>query len=522
MDAEACYRAISTRDARFDGRLFIGVKTTGIYCRPICPARTPKRENVKFYATAAAAQEAGFRPCLRCRPETSPELAFWRGTSNTVSRALSLIEAGALDDADVEGLAERLGVGGRQLRRLFRQHLGASPIAVAQTRRIHLAKHLIHETRLTMAEIAHAAGFGSIRRFNETFQGLFGRPPASLRRKGAREAKGEATRPLTVSLTYRPPYDFDAMLAFLKARAIPGVETVEPGRYARTIAIGEDQGIITVERAAPGRLAVGIRFPRLEALASIIARVRRVFDLAADPQVIGAQLSQDALLAPLVAARPGLRVPGGFDGFELAVRAILGQQITVAAASGLAGKLVRAFGTPLPEDLASTVEGLTHVFPSPQRLIGADMAALGMPRSRALALSSMAEAVAADPAIFGPARGLEEAIAKLRSLSGIGEWTAQYIAMRELREPDAFPAADIGLMRALTGPDGHRPTPGELLARAESWRPWRAYAALHLWAQDSHVAAEAKTSDGEHIGGKSHATRNSKTDQDAAHARQAA
>ncbi|MFI5014423.1 MAG: AlkA N-terminal domain-containing protein [Hyphomicrobiales bacterium] len=484
MDAQACYRAMSTRDARFDGRLFIGVKTTGIYCRPICPARTPKRENVLFYATAAAAQAAGFRPCLRCRPETSPELAFWRGTSNTVSRALALIEAGALDDADVERLAERLGVGGRQLRRLFRQHLGASPLAVAQTRRVLLAKQLIHETHLPMAELAHAAGFGSIRRFNETFQRLFGRPPASLRRASAQEAGRAATDRLTVSLTYRPPYDFDAMLEFLAARAIPGVEEVAGTRYARSIAIGKDHGVLTVEPGERHRLSVSIRFPRLSALAIIIARIRRVFDLAADPAVIGEHLSQDQFLAPLVAARPGLRVPGGWDGFELAARAILGQQITVPAATGLAGKLVRAHGIPLPESLASPFQGLTHVFPPPERLAGADLASLGVPKARALALSSLATAVAADPQIFGPARGLEEAVAKLRSLAGVGEWTAQYIAMRELREPDAFPAADIGLMRALAV-GGRRPTPAELLARAEGWRPWRAYAALHLWAHDA-------------------------------------
>jgi AraC family transcriptional regulator of adaptative response / DNA-3-methyladenine glycosylase II len=492
MDADACYRAISMRDARFDGRLFIAVKTTRVYCRPICPARTPKCENCLFFATAAAAREAGFRPCLRCRPETSPELAFWRGTSNTVSRALSLIEAGALDDADVERLAERLGVGGRQLRRLFRQHLGASPITVAQTRRVHLAKQLIHDTHLTMAQVAHAAGFGSIRRFNETFQRLFARPPATLRRRQAQEGGPGTERPLTVKLAYRSPYDFGAMLEFLASRAIPGVEKVEAGRYARTIALGEHHGVLTVEQGMRDSLNVGVHFPRLEALASIIARVRRVFDLATDPQLICAHLSQDELLAPLVAARPGLRVPGGWDGFELAMRAILGQQITVPAASGLAGKLVRAYGTPLSESFASTVEGLTHVFPRPERLIGTDLGALGMPSSRARALSSLAAAVAADPAIFGPSRGLEEAIAKLRSLSGIGEWTAQYIAMRELREPDAFPAADIGLMRALAGPDGRRPTPAELLARAQGWRPWRAYAALHLWFHDSHTLGTAK------------------------------
>src|SRR5690348_14809246 len=244
MDRIACYRAISTRDARFDGRLFVGVRTTGIYCRPICPARTPKFENVAFFASAAAAQEAGFRPCLRCRPEVSPELAFWRGTSNTVSRALALIESGGLDEDDVEGLANRLGVGARQLRRLFRQHLGASPIAVAQTRRVLLAKQLIHETRLSMAEVALAAGFGSVRRFNETFLQLFGRPPATLRRRRDK-VKREADA-LSVRLAYRPPYDWDAMLGFLAARAIPGVEHVGEQSYRRTIAIGRHVGMIRV------------------------------------------------------------------------------------------------------------------------------------------------------------------------------------------------------------------------------------------------------------------------------------
>ena len=285
----ACYRAISTRDARFDGRLFVGVKTTRIYCRPICPARIPKFENVSFYASAAAAQEAGFRPCLRCRPEISPDLAFWRGTSNTVSRALALIESGGLDDDDVEGLASRLGVGGRQLRRLFRQHVGASPIAVAQTRRVLLAKQLIHETSLPMAEIALASGFNSVRRFNETFRALFGRPPAALRRirdKTRREAGA-----LSVRLPYRPPYDWDAMLSFLSARAIPGVEIVAGDSYRRTIAIGKNSGVISVEPADKNRIDVRVRFPDIAALPSIIARVRRVFDLAADPDTIGAHLA---------------------------------------------------------------------------------------------------------------------------------------------------------------------------------------------------------------------------------------
>jgi AraC family transcriptional regulator, regulatory protein of adaptative response / DNA-3-methyladenine glycosylase II len=479
MDRTACYRALSTRDARFDGRLFVGVKTTGIYCRPICPARTPKFENVSFYPSAAAAQEAGFRPCLRCRPETSPDLAFWRGTSNTVSRALALIEAGGLDEADVEGLANRLGVGARQLRRLFRQHVGASPIAVAQTRRVLLAKQLIHETTLPMAEVALAAGFNSVRRFNETFLQLFGRAPATLRR--IRDRTRREAGALSVRLAYRPPYDWDAMLSFLAARAIPGVETVAGDIYRRTVAIGESGGVISVAPADKNRVDVAIRFPDIAALPQIIARVRRVFDLAADPDQIGAHLSLDPMLAPLVALRPGLRVPGAWDGFELALRAIFGQQITVPAATRLLGKLVQAHGARLPA-AAGEHEGLSHLFPSPGRVANADVAALGMPNARALAVTSLARAIAADPSLFSRGAGLDEAIAKLRSLPGIGEWTAQYIAMRELREPDAFPAADIGLMRAMAGTDGVRPSPSGLLARAEAWRPWRAYATLHLWA----------------------------------------
>jgi AraC family transcriptional regulator, regulatory protein of adaptative response / DNA-3-methyladenine glycosylase II len=492
MDRTACYRAISTRDIRFDGRLFVGVKTTGIYCRPICPARTPKFENVSFYASAAAAQEAGFRPCLRCRPEVSPELAFWRGSSNTVSRALALIESGGLDDDDVEGLANRLGVGGRQLRRLFRQHVGASPIAVAQTRRVLLAKQLIHETSLPMAEVALASGFNSVRRFNETFRDLFGRPPAALRHgrgKTMREAGA-----LSVRLAYRPPYDWDAMLSFLGARAIPGVEIVAGDLYRRTIAIGANRGVISVAPAAKNRIDVRVRFPDMAALPQIIARVRRVFDLAADPDTIGTHLALDSVLAPLVAARPGLRVPGAWDGFELAVRAILGQQITVPAATKLLGKLVQAFGDPLPATMKES-EGLSHLFPGVARIAKADLTTLGMPGARATAVTSLAQAIAADPAIFSRGASLEDAILKLRALPGIGEWTAQYIAMRELREPDAFPAADIGLLRAMADDGGRRPSPSELLLRSERWRPWRAYAALHLWAAGAEPPALSGKSD---------------------------
>ena len=487
MDRSACYRAISTRDARFDGRLFVGVKTTGIYCRPICPARTPKFENVVFFASAAAAQETGFRPCLRCRPETSPELAFWRGTSNTVSRALTLIEGGGLDADDVERLANRLGVGARQLRRLFRQHVGASPIAVAQTRRVLLAKQLIHDTSLPMAEVALASGFGSVRRFNETFRALFGRPPATLRR--AREKLRQEAGALSVRLSYSPPYDWEAMLAFLAARAIPGVELVERASYKRSIAFGQSSGVVTATPADSNRVDVTVRFPDMAALPSIIARLRRVFDLAADPDMIGAHLAQDVLLAPLVGARPGLRVPGAWDGFELAMRAICGQQITVVAATRLLGWIVEMHGAPLDRSIRDS-EGLTHVFPSPMAIASADPASFAVPGARARALIALAQAISADPAIFSRGASLEQAITKLRALPGIGEWTAQYIAMRELREPDAFPAADVGLLRAMADPNGRRPSAEEVLARAERWRPWRAYAALHLWAAGAAASEE--------------------------------
>ncbi len=438
------------------------------------------------FVPAAAAQEAGFRPCLRCRPETSPELAFWRGSSSTVSRALRLIEAGALDDANAENLAERLGIGERQLRRLFRQYLGASPISIAQTRRILLAKQLIHDTRLPMTEVALAAGFGSVRRFNEIFQQLFKRPPKALRRMGVAEESVGTTGAVAVKLGYRPPYDWQAILSFLRARAIPGIEAVSSGRYARTIAIGDEHGVLVVEPVEGNCLRATVRFPNLRCLPAIIARVRRVFDLAADPVAIGAHLSQDPMLASLVAARPGLRVPGAWDGFELAVRAVLGQQITVPAATRLAGKLVSSHGERIVDSAALEL-GLTHMFPTPRQLVGAELVALGMPKARRTALSSLAAAIVADPLIFGPRRSLDEAIAQLRSLPGVGEWTAQYIAMRQLREPDAFPAADIGLMRAMSDGSGVRPSPTKLLAHAEQWRPWRAYAALHLWASEPRV-----------------------------------
>jgi AraC family transcriptional regulator, regulatory protein of adaptative response / DNA-3-methyladenine glycosylase II len=477
LDHDACYRALCLRDPRLDGRFFTGVKTTGIYCRPICPARTPRSENVIFFPTAAAAQDAGFRPCLRCRPETAPDLGAWRGTSNTVSRALALIEFGALDEASVDDLAGRLGLGERQVRRLFRQHLGASPVAVAQTRRVLLAKQLIHETRLPMAEIAFASGFGSVRRFDETFLALFDRAPGTMRRTNGPEVSAGARDGIDLLLRYHPPYEWPAMLEFLRRRAIPGIEVVTKDRYARSVQLDGVQGTVAVEPASRNALRAVVRFPKLSTLPTLIARLRHVFDVAADPLPIAAHLAKDPTLAPLVKARPGLRVPGAWDGFELAIRAVLGQQITVSAAARLAGRLVAGYG----ERLAEPTGDLTHVFPKPQSLAAADLTSLGMPRSRAATLSAVATAAIADPPLFDATSSLEDAVRRLRSIPGVGEWTAQYIALRQLREPDAFPAADLGLKRAMASHEGRGASSSELLDRANGWRPWRAYAAQHLW-----------------------------------------
>jgi AraC family transcriptional regulator of adaptative response / DNA-3-methyladenine glycosylase II len=482
---DVCYRAIATRDSRFDGRLFIGVKTTGIYCRPICPARTPKRQNVTFWPSAAAAQEAGFRPCLRCRPEISPDAAAWRGTSNTVSRALALIAEGSLDgdEASLTSLCERLGVGERQLRRLFDKHLGAPPIAVAQTRRVLFAKQLIQETRLPMTAVANAAGFGSIRRFNDAFKKLYRRAPSELRR----QSTAAPASAVTLRLGYRAPYDWDAILAFLAARSIEGVELIEKNRYARTIEIDGAFGSIQVT-PVKNHLEATIRFPRVAALLSIVARLRRLFDLDADIETIGAHLSGDSALAPLIARRPGLRAPGAWCGFELAVRAILGQLITVGGARQLAVKIVRLAGTGIAPDLSGD-ERLSRVFPSAARMAKSDLSMLGMPKARIAALAALADAVARDPKLIEPAGSYEETIAKLQALPGFGPWTAQYWALRALRDSDAFPAADVALLRSpLVAEDGKRPSPKALLARAEGWRPWRAYAAQHLWTADAeHV-----------------------------------
>lgn len=489
FDHETCYRALQSRDARFDGLLFVGVSSTGVYCRPVCPARTPKSEHCRFFASAAAAQEAGFRPCLRCRPETAPDLAVWRGTSNTVSRALALIAEGALDGRGrgVEVLAERLGVGERQLRRLFVQHLGASPVSVAQTRRVLFAKQLIHETRMPMTEVALAAGFSSVRRFNETFQELFRRAPGALRRKGAETVSGKE---VTLRLRYRPPYDWTSILSFLSARAIRGVEVVEGDRYFRTFELDGQTGSIEVSHQPDHQsLSVRILAANVRLLPAVVLRVRRLFDLGADIETIGSHLATDALLAPLIARRPGLRTPGGWDGFEIAIRAVLGQQISVAAARGYAGELAEKHGRAVPA-AARIQSRLTHAFPTEERLANHAIG-LAMPAARLRTIKAVAQAAMADANLFRPSGDVETTVARLLEISGVGPWTAHYIALRANRETDAFPASDVGLLRGAAGLLGETISAADLVARAEAWRPWRAYAAQHLWWADGDLTRVA-------------------------------
>jgi len=478
LDAGRCYRALSTRDRRFDGRFFTGVRTTGIYCRPICPARTPRPENVLFFACAAAAEAAGFRACLRCRPEAAPGTPAWAGSSAVVARALRLIGEGALDGNDLPEFAVRLGVGERQLTRLFSTHLGVAPGVVARTRRTELARRLLDETDLPVSEIALAAGFSSLRQFNHAMRQRFGEAPTALRaRRGRARASGPGA-PLMLRLPYRPPFEAAALLAFLCARAIPGVEQVDAVAYRRTIRVGHAAGWFELRpvRGAP-HVELRVALPVLDGLPVLVARARRVFDLDADPLLIAALLRRSPALARRVMLRPGLRVPGAWDPFEMTVRAVLGQQVSVRAATTLAGRLVARFGERLAENAPA---GLTHLFPRPEALAEADLAQIGLPRGRAEALRALAARVGAGALALDTARGQDELTAALTALPGIGPWTAQYVALRACGEPDAFPASDLGLRRGLAG--GGAPVSTQALLReAEAWRPWRAYAAIHLW-----------------------------------------
>lgn len=479
-----CERARLARDARFDGQFFVGVLTTGIYCRPICPAVAPKSENVSYYPSAAAASEAGFRPCLRCRPECAPGTPAWSGSSTTVRRGLKLIASGALDDGNVELLSERLGVTSRHLRRLFTKHLGASPLAVAHTQRLHFAKRLIDETVLSMRHISSAAGYGSIRRFNDTFKKIYGRTPRELRRFGDEPNGSDSAATLSVRLPYRKPYSWPAMLEFFAARATPGVESVSASNYRRTIAVGGKHGVVAISpHKDSGYLALTLTCVDTAALFEIVQRLREVFDLDAPIDKIATTLKKDAVLRELIRKSSGIRVPGAWDGFELAIRAILGQQISVKAATTLAGRIADRYGEMLSLSSGSADTGLSRLFPSAERLMRARFSNIGLVTSRADTIRRVAAAVVNGDLNFDVAQEPGEFCRSLTAIKGVGDWTAQYVAMRVLKNPDAFPATDLGLLKALGSIEdrGVRVTPAELLRRAEAWRPWRAYAALLLW-----------------------------------------
>lgn len=471
LDWQACSQARLSRDARFDGKFFIAVLTSGVYCRSICPAPTAKEKNVRYFPTAAAAAEAGFRPCLRCRPECSPGTPAWMGTSNTVSRALRLIDESGLEDGGVEALAGRLGLGARHLRRLFLQHLGATPSAVARTRRLHFAKKLIDETSLPMNQVALAAGFGCVRRFNAGIRDVYKRTPMQIRQL-ARQKTTQPQDQYVFRLRFRPPYHWQGMLDFLAARATPGVEAVESGNYRRSISLNGNVGYfeISLEESTHALIA-RIQFADPRALFFIVERIRAMFDLNADWSSIAAALRVDRALFKRLDAEPGMRVPGCWNGFELATRAVLGQQITVKGATALAGRLAKAFGKPF-----STSGGLSYIFPTPEVLAEANLASIGLTRARAGTIHLLARAVCDRQINFEGVTDVNAFLRRLREIPGIGNWTAQYIGMRALREPDAFPSADIGLLKAL-----EIKTPRELERRAEAWRPWRAYAAMYLW-----------------------------------------
>ncbi len=473
LDLDTCYDALKARDTRFDGRFFVAVRTTNIYCRPVCPARTPLKANVDFFTHAAGAERAGFRPCLRCRPELSPGLAPMDAPDRVAHLAAQRIDAGALDDGDAETLAASLHLSSRQLRRVVESSFGVTPVELAQTRRLLLAKQLLSDTQLPMAIVAQAAGFGSVRRFNHLFSTRYGMAPSRLRQRGGDEVLGETFQ---LKLAYRAPLAWAHLLRFLAGRGAVGVEAGEGGRYLRTVAVGAHQGWLAAEPVQEAAMMwVTLSASLLPVLPQVLARLRRTLDLDANAVVIDAHLGADARLAPLVRATPGLRVPGAFDGFELALRAILGQQVTVKAATTLFGRFARRFGIEISTPHAS----LTHLAPRAEVIAQASqqqLIELGLTARRAETISRMAQAVASGAIVLEPGPDPEAVMAAMQALPGIGPWTAHYIAMRALRHPDAWPDGDLGLLHAL-GLKSHR----ELRAAAEPWRPWRSYAALHLW-----------------------------------------
>jgi AraC family transcriptional regulator of adaptative response / DNA-3-methyladenine glycosylase II len=476
------YCALTARDTRFDGVFFTGVKTTGIYCRPVCTVKTPRESSCVFFTTAAAAEAAGFRPCLRCRPELAP----YALQQNLAYAVWQRIAAGALNGGDVERLAEDVGLSSRQLRRVLLQHFGVTPVELAQTQRLLFAKKLLQETRLPMVEVAYAAGFGSVRRFNTLFAARYGMAPTSVRRAAAKtdESGHDA---LTLRLAYRPPFGWREMVRYFAGRAIPGVEAVTQqtgaGSYARSVRIGNARGWLRViHLESKQQLQLEVAPALAPVLMPLLSRVRNQFDLDANPAVIHAHLVQDSLLAPQIEKMSGLRVPGAFDAFELAVRAVLGQQVSVAGATTLSGRLVLRFG----DAVETPFQHVTHDFPSAEVLTNAaitDIAQIGLPKTRAETIHHLAQFAAQGGLNMKPGNTLDDAVAHLKTVPGIGSWTAHYIALRALRFPDAFPAGDLGLQKAAAAGDASikRLTEKQLTMRANAWSPWRGYAAILLW-----------------------------------------
>lgn len=489
LDPRACERARLTRDARFDGLFFTAVTSTGIYCRPVCPAPTPRAKNIRYYNSAAAAAAAGFRPCLRCRPEAAPGSPLHRAKSELVAGALRLIEQGALDDGSLPQLAARVGVGERHLRRVFAEELGASPLDVASTRRLLFAKQLLGETALPMTAIAQAAGYASLRRFNAAFSAAYGKPPRDLRRDRRalpRERPAHfripdslfpITSPIVLRLPYRAPYDFAYLLEFYARRTIPGVEIVDADGYRRSVVIDGVPGWFSVApMAGESALALRVHHPDSRALGTIATRVKRMFDVDADPRALAAAFRRSQLMKPLIKRWPGQRLPGAWDGFELAVRAVLGQQVSVAAARTLGARVAAAYGTPFE---AGAAIGLNSLFPTAQALAEAPLETQGVTRARAATIRGLAQAVLDGRIAFRAETALAAFEGDLVALPGIGAWTAHYIAMRALAQPDAFPAADLILRRAAG--QGRILATRELESLSEEWRPWRAYAVMLLW-----------------------------------------
>jgi len=477
-------RARRSRDPRFDGRFFVAVLSTGIYCRPICPVRLSSA--VHYYATAAAAAEAGFRPCLRCRPEAAPGSSAWIGTSAVVRRILRLINEGALDTGSVKDLAARLGMGSRHLNRLLVQQVGASPIAIAQTRRLHFAKRLIDETHLSATEIALAAGYGSVRRFNEAFKATYKRSPMQLRKRKARGAQ-EASE-ITLKLSYRPPYDWHGAIRFLSERAIPGLESVGPGEYARYLRTATGHTFVRISACAgENALQLQVRDAAPADLFELSARARRVFDLTADPEQIAGAFKADPLLAPLATSRPGLRIIGVWDPFECAVRTLLERQLGRFAARLAAAALVARAGQPLD----GGIDGLLRLFPTADELAAADLSNLALTAPQRETLRALCRAARDGIVCFGDS--IEKVTASLTKIPGIDEWVAQVVALRAGGDPDAFPTQDLVLRSQAADKTGPL-SAGALEERAQAWRPWRGYAACQLWAEaEENSSSEEST-----------------------------